>query len=54
MVRNPFHLVEYSPWPLIGSLGAFFLTSGIAFWVHGYSTLVMTLGLVIVLITMVQ
>ena len=54
MVRNPFHLVEYSPWPLIGSLGAFFLTSGIAFWVHGYSTLVIVLGLVIILITMVQ
>nr|YP_009003688.1 cytochrome c oxidase subunit III [Iwatanemertes piperata]AHB53113.1 cytochrome c oxidase subunit III [Iwatanemertes piperata] len=54
MVRNPFHLVEFSPWPLVGSVGAFFLTVGMASWFHGYSEGVMVVGLVVVLLTMVQ
>lgn len=54
MVRNPFHLVEFSPWPLVGSLGAFFLTAGIASWFHGYSIGVMFLGLFIISLTIFQ
>ena len=54
MVRNPFHLVEYSPWPLVGSIGAFVLTVGLASWFHGYSLYISFLGLFIVLLTMVQ
>nr|YP_009307956.1 cytochrome c oxidase subunit III [Myrianida brachycephala]AOR87129.1 cytochrome c oxidase subunit III [Myrianida brachycephala] len=54
MPRIPFHLVEYSPWPLIGSLGAMTLTSGLAAWFHNSSMLCMVLGLIIILLTMVQ
>jgi len=54
MVRNPFHLVEFSPWPLTGSMGALFLTTGLAGWFHGYSMSCMALGLTLVLITIVQ
>nr|YP_009024189.1 cytochrome c oxidase subunit III [Nipponnemertes punctatula]AGL46767.1 cytochrome c oxidase subunit III [Nipponnemertes punctatula] len=54
MVRNPFHLVEFSPWPLVGSVGAFFLTVGLASWFHGYGVFSLVLGLVVILITMVQ
>ena len=36
MIRQPFHLVEYSPWPLTSSLGAFTLAVGLARWFHGY------------------
>nr|AOV83571.1 cytochrome c oxidase subunit III [Phasianella australis] len=54
MVRNPFHLVEFSPWPLTGSMGAFFLTGGSAGWFHGYSYYVCLVGAGLVLLTMVQ
>nr|ADD62183.1 cytochrome c oxidase subunit III [Nerita melanotragus] len=54
MIRNPFHLVEFSPWPLTGSMGALFLTLGLAGWFHGYSLFTMVLGLVLVALTMIQ
>nr|YP_009320063.1 cytochrome c oxidase subunit III [Clithon retropictum]AVG72778.1 cytochrome c oxidase subunit III [Clithon retropictum]BAV89893.1 cytochrome c oxidase subunit III [Clithon retropictum] len=54
MIRNPFHLVEFSPWPLTGSMGALFLTLGLAGWFHGYSMSTMVLGLVLIALTMVQ
>lgn len=54
MVRNPFHLVEFSPWPLVGSLGAFFLTVGLASWFHGYGLAGCFFGLFLILIIIVQ
>lgn len=54
MVRNPFHLVEFSPWPLVGSVGAFLLTVGIVSWFHGFGVFVLILGFRVILITMVQ
>nr|YP_005351134.1 cytochrome c oxidase subunit III [Emplectonema gracile]AEC12115.1 cytochrome c oxidase subunit III [Emplectonema gracile] len=54
MVRNPFHLVEYSPWPLVGSLGAFFLTVGFASWFHNYGVFCCVIGFFLILMTMVQ
>ena len=54
MVRIPFHLVEYSPWPLVGSLGAFFLTVGLASWFHDYGVICCLFGVFLVLITIVQ
>ena len=54
MVRNPFHLVEFSPWPLVGSLGAFFLTVGFASWFHSYGLVPVLFGLFLILLTMIQ
>nr|YP_009318308.1 cytochrome c oxidase subunit III [Lunella granulata]AOZ71789.1 cytochrome c oxidase subunit III [Lunella granulata] len=54
MVRNPFHLVEFSPWPLTGSMGALFLTAGSAGWFHGYSYSVSLLGFLLIIMTMLQ
>lgn len=54
MIRNPFHLVEFSPWPLVGSLGAFFLTVGLASWMHGYGKFSLLFGLIVILFTMFQ
>lgn len=34
---HPFHLVDPSPWPLLGSLGAFSATTGAVMWFHSYS-----------------
>nr|QYK19527.1 cytochrome c oxidase subunit III [Neoamphitrite affinis] len=54
MVRQPFHLVEYSPWPLTGAAGAFTLTIGTAAWFHNYSPLCAIMGTTIIMLTMIQ
>nr|QCF45682.1 cytochrome c oxidase subunit III [Pomacea maculata] len=54
MMRNPFHLVEFSPWPLTASVEALFLTSGLAGWMYGYSFLTLSLGLILIGFTMFQ
>uniref|UniRef100_A0AAU6QGJ1 Cytochrome c oxidase subunit 3 n=1 Tax=Aurospio banyulensis TaxID=3050091 RepID=A0AAU6QGJ1_9ANNE len=53
-MRQPFHLVEASPWPLLGALGAFCLTTGLAAWFHGYGTAMLIVGLVLIILVMVQ
>nr|ALD62496.1 cytochrome c oxidase subunit III [Leptoxis ampla] len=52
MWRNPFHLVEFSPWPLTGSIGALFLALGLVSWFHKNSTLSLFLGLLLICMTM--
>jgi cytochrome c oxidase subunit 3 len=51
---HSYHLVDPSPWPLVASLGAFMLTSGLALYMHkfvgGWQLLVT--GLTIILYTM--
>nr|YP_002929394.1 cytochrome c oxidase subunit III [Urechis unicinctus]ABR12810.1 cytochrome c oxidase subunit III [Urechis unicinctus] len=54
MLRHPFHLVELSPWPLTGSIGAFTLVIGLTSWFHNYGTLPLILGLVLIIATMIQ
>nr|AVV48239.1 cytochrome c oxidase subunit III [Escharoides angela] len=51
---NPFHLVELSPWPIIGSTGGAFFLAGLASWFHGYGTTMIIMSSVIVSITMIQ
>ena len=33
--NHPYHLVDPSPWPLVGSMSALLLTSGGVMWMHG-------------------
>lgn len=54
MLRQPFHLVEFSPWPLTGSLGALFLTSGLAAWFHNYNISLIIISIFLILITILQ
>jgi len=54
MVRQPFHLVDISPWPLIGSLGAIITTMGILFWFNGSGLFCLFIGIILVLITIFQ
>lgn len=54
LIRHPYHLVDESPWPLISSLGAFFLTTGLVKWFHFISYSLIILGLSITLIVMAQ
>nr|QTC08180.1 cytochrome c oxidase subunit III [Parachauliodes rastellus] len=52
--NHPFHLVDYSPWPLTGALGAFTTVSGLIMWFHQYNPSLLLLGNVITLLTMYQ
>nr|YP_010518005.1 cytochrome c oxidase subunit III [Cocculina enigmadonta]UXN84357.1 cytochrome c oxidase subunit III [Cocculina enigmadonta] len=54
MMRNPFHLVEFSPWPILGSMGALFLTSGLIVWMQNMGPVLMIIGLTITVLTMIQ
>nr|YP_009144484.1 cytochrome c oxidase subunit III [Amynthas gracilis]AKJ52270.1 cytochrome c oxidase subunit III [Amynthas gracilis] len=54
MIRQPFHLVEYSPWPLTSSLGAFTLAIGLASWFHGYGMTCFILAILLIIMSMYQ
>lgn len=51
---NPFHLVELRPWPILGSGGAALLTAGLVIWFYTTLRGVITLGLILILITIYQ
>ena len=52
--KHPYHLVEPSPWPVLGSLGAFVLVTGGVLYMHehDYGIATMGAGLALVLATM--
>nr|YP_009654724.1 cytochrome c oxidase subunit III [Cantao ocellatus]AVJ52353.1 cytochrome c oxidase subunit 3 [Cantao ocellatus]QCI09279.1 cytochrome c oxidase subunit III [Cantao ocellatus] len=52
--NHPYHLVDYSPWPLTGSIGAMTLTTGMVVWFHMNNMYLFTLGIIILLLTMIQ
>lgn len=52
--NHSYHLVDYSPWPLIISLGLLTLTSGIIKWFHLYNTNLFFLGMFIIYLTAYQ
>uniref|UniRef100_A0AAU6PBX8 Cytochrome c oxidase subunit 3 n=1 Tax=Destinoides conspicuus TaxID=3137869 RepID=A0AAU6PBX8_9HEMI len=54
MKNHPFHLVDSSPWPLLGSLGVLTLTSGSINLFVNLDFILFIVGLLIVLLTMYQ
>lgn len=54
MPRQPFHLVELSPWPLTGSLGALIITLGLTSWFHSFGNKLLILGFIITFLTIIQ
>nr|UPL65655.1 cytochrome c oxidase subunit III [Petillopsis calcar] len=52
--NHPFHLVDPSPWPLTGSIGAMTLASGMIMWLHKNEMYLFWLGMIITLLTMYQ
>nr|YP_004934829.1 cytochrome c oxidase subunit III [Leucophytia bidentata]AEQ93824.1 cytochrome c oxidase subunit III [Leucophytia bidentata] len=46
MSRTPFHLVEFSPWPLLGSLGILCMPVGLVYLLRGGSITLLLLGLI--------
>lgn len=52
--NHPFHLVDYSPWPLTGAIGAITTVSGIVKWFHFYDSSLLFLGIFITSLTIYQ
>nr|AYJ22294.1 cytochrome c oxidase subunit III [Lymantria mathura]QYK91750.1 cytochrome c oxidase subunit III [Lymantria mathura] len=52
--NHPFHLVDYSPWPLTGAIGIMTLVTGMIKWFHNYNINLLILGYLIVILTMYQ
>lgn len=52
--NHPFHLVDYSPWPLTGALAAFSIVRGLVKWFHQYDNSLFLLGNLITLLTIFQ
>jgi cytochrome c oxidase subunit 3 len=52
--NHPFHLVDFSPWPLTGAIRTITLVSGLVKWFHQYNINLFILGLIITLLTIYQ
>nr|WKU83922.1 cytochrome c oxidase subunit III [Doros destillatorius] len=52
--NHPFHLVDYSPWPLTGAIGTMTMMSGLVKWFHQYNNSLMLLGMLITILTVYQ
>ena len=50
--NHDYHLVNPSPWPVVGAVAAFILAVGAVTWMHGGTWIIMTLGFLLVLYTM--
>jgi cytochrome c oxidase subunit 3 len=51
-IKQPYHLVDPSPWPIIGAVGALCTVLGIIFAAHYGSYILLVIGLLIVVFTM--
>nr|YP_010692475.1 cytochrome c oxidase subunit III [Pareronia hippia]WBV74628.1 cytochrome c oxidase subunit III [Pareronia hippia] len=52
--NHPYHLVDYSPWPLTGAIGTMTLVTGLIKWFHNFNMNLMILGYIIIIMTMYQ
>nr|QHQ98488.1 cytochrome oxidase subunit 3 [Microdiplogynium sp. XFX] len=54
MTFHPFHLVEKSPWPIVGSLTALFTTMGLINMMHNSNFTLIYMAFIMMLLTMFQ
>nr|AQM40179.1 cytochrome c oxidase subunit 3 [Diestramima tibetensis] len=52
--NHPYHLVNVSPWPLTGAIGALATVAGLVKWFHQFNNSLFMLGLLILMLTMIQ
>nr|ALO71123.1 cytochrome c oxidase subunit 3 [Staphylinidae sp. 1 EF-2015] len=52
--NHPFHLVDISPWPLLGALGAMITMVGLIKWFHFFNNFLFLMGFVITILIMYQ
>ena len=50
-MKQPYHLVDPSPWPLIAALGGGIMLFGVVEWAHGITKIPFFVGLLIALST---
>ena len=50
---HPYHLVDPSPWPYLGSIGALLITVGSVLYFHYSYTWIMYLGAITLILTMI-
>nr|QIE13305.1 cytochrome c oxidase subunit III [Pachyneuron aphidis] len=53
-LAQPFHLVTYSPWPLLSSFSLLILLTGLMNWFNNYNYYLMILGMLNMVICMIQ
>lgn len=53
-ILHPYHLVEKSPWPIVGSFRCLILTTGLVKWFQENSANLLILGYLLILITRYQ
>nr|YP_009743854.1 cytochrome c oxidase subunit III [Barbourion lemaii]QIE12612.1 cytochrome c oxidase subunit III [Barbourion lemaii] len=51
---HPYHLVDFSPWPLTGAIGVMTLVTGMVKWFHNFNMNLLILGYIITIMTMFQ
>nr|QZZ24850.1 cytochrome c oxidase subunit 3 [Thitarodes shambalaensis]QZZ24863.1 cytochrome c oxidase subunit 3 [Thitarodes sp.] len=52
--NHPYHLVDFSPWPLTGAIGVLIMMLGLIKWFHQFNTNMLLLGYFIIILTMYQ
>lgn len=52
--NHPYHLVDFSPWPLTGAIGTITLVTGIVKWFHNFNINLLILGYIIIILTIYQ
>lgn len=55
MIKNhPFHLVDYRPWPILGSINAIIIFTGLIKWFHFNNSLLLLTRIIIIFIIIFQ
>nr|YP_010449380.1 cytochrome c oxidase subunit III [Jamides bochus]UTT74584.1 cytochrome c oxidase subunit III [Jamides bochus] len=52
--NHPYHLVNYSPWPLTSAIGSLTLVTGLVKWFHNFNLNMLLLGYIIIILSMYQ
>nr|YP_010947530.1 cytochrome c oxidase subunit III [Hesperus amabilis]WGO76433.1 cytochrome c oxidase subunit 3 [Hesperus amabilis] len=52
--NHPFHLVDVSPWPILGAFGAMITMVGLVKWFHFFNSNLFFLGMIITMLVMYQ
>merc|ERR1712198_337859 len=54
IICHPYHIVDESPWPIFGSIGGLYLTTGIVRWFHLNSLYLFFIGLILLGLVITQ
>nr|YP_004857867.1 cytochrome c oxidase subunit III [Protantigius superans]ADN43198.1 cytochrome c oxidase subunit III [Protantigius superans] len=52
--NHPYHLVDFSPWPLTSAIGSLTLVTGLVKWFHNFNLNILLLGYCIIILSMYQ